>query len=193
MERKGRREEYAATTRTAILDAAAQHFASHGFAGSSVNAIAEDARVTKGAVYHHFKDKTALFEAVFIALEDELVTSVVMAAADLGDPVEQLAAGVDLFLRRCGDPGFRRIVLEDAPAALGWDRWKELEETRFHGLVAATLGAFTTLDSHSIRLASSMFLAALGEAGIAVARSQDPETERRQAALLILRIARGLQ
>ena len=78
MDVKSRREEYAETTRTAIVEAAIAQFTADGFARSSIDAVAESARVTKGAVYHHFKDKTALFEAVgrVVTLDENLLDAV---------------------------------------------------------------------------------------------------------------------
>ena len=67
---KTRREEYSEATRTALLDAAAEAFAAQGFARTSVDDIVRRARLTKGALYHHFKDKTAVFEAVFCRIEE---------------------------------------------------------------------------------------------------------------------------
>jgi AcrR family transcriptional regulator len=188
---RNRRAEYAATTRTAILAAATEQFALYGFAKCSIDAIAVQSRVTKGAIYHHFRDKTALFEAVFVALEDELMAAVLVAVASRQDPLEQIATGIDLFLDRCTDPVFRRVALEEAPAALGWPRWKELEETRFHALVAAGLGALPTTqppDAELLALGASMVLAALGEAGLAVARAHDPRRERQRAGALVMRM-----
>ena len=83
MDVKSRREEYAETTRTAIVEAAIAQFTADGFARSSIDAVAESARVTKGAVYHHFKDKADLFEAAFVVMEERLLARVRFSSAQI--------------------------------------------------------------------------------------------------------------
>ncbi len=195
MERKGRRAEYAATTRAAIVEAAVTRFSADGFAGASVDSIAETARVTKGAVYHHFDDKVALFEAAFLSLEDRLVGLVSNGVAGLDDPREMLATGVDLYLAECCDDRFRRIVLQEAPGVLGWARWKELEEARFLALVIALLQALAGpagVGCRDVELEARMVLVAMGEAGLAVASSDDPDGERQRAGALVQRLVLSL-
>lgn len=195
MERKGRRAEYAESTRAAIVEAAVTRFAADGFAGSSIDSIAETARVTKGAVYHHFPDKAALFEAAFVSLEDRLVELVSSGVAGLTSPEAMLATGVDLYLAECCDERFRRIALQEAPAVLGWARWKELEEARFLALVGALLLALAEpegVGSRDVELEARMVLVAMGEAGLAVASSADPAAERRRAGALVQRLVLSL-
>jgi AcrR family transcriptional regulator len=196
VERKSRRAEYAESTQIAIVEAATVRFAADGFAGSSIDAIADTARVTKGAIYHHFADKSALFEAVFIAIEDQLVETVILGLASIDDPRAQLSNGIDLFLAACCDERFRRIALEDAPVALGWARWKELEESRFLALVIAALRALAGpvgVDARNLELEARMVLAAMGEAGLAVSAADDPDAERQRAGALLLRLVEGLR
>ena len=114
---KGRREEYAETTRAAIVAAAIERFTVDGFAKTSIDAVAESARVSKGAVYHHFADKSELFEATFIVMEERLLTKVIVGVTGIADAWDIVRAGVDAFLTECGQPDFRRIAREEAPAA----------------------------------------------------------------------------
>ncbi len=196
MDVKSRREEYAETTRAAILEAAMERFTSDGFAATTVDAVAEAARVTKGAVYHHFKDKAELLEAAFVQLEEGLVVAVVAAVHGVDDPWEEFSAGVDAFLRACFEPRFRRIALEEAPAALGWARWKEIEERYFLGLMVASLDGLAQAGLIRIPpgdLLARMMLAALSEAGLAVAVADDPEAERARVGALVLRLVAGLR
>ncbi len=191
-----RREEYAATTRAAILDAAVERFTVDGFAGTTVDAVAEAARVTKGAVYHHFKGKTELFEASFIMLEERLLTEVAGATGGIDGPWEEFAAGVDAYLRTCCQPDFRRIALEEAPAALGWARWKDIEERYFLGLVAAALDGLARAGLIRIPdgdLVARMVLAAVSEAGLMVAAAERPDEERAQAGALVMQLLAGLR
>jgi AcrR family transcriptional regulator len=193
---KSRREEYAETTRAAILDAAMERFSADGFAGTTVDAVAEAARVTKGAVYHHFKDKAELLEAAFVRLEERLVAAVAAAVEGIDDPWEEFSRGVDAFLLACLEPDFRRIALEEAPAALGWARWKDIEERYFLGLMVASLDGLAQAGLIRVPpgdLTARMLLAAISEAGLAVAVADDPEEERGRVADLVGRLVLGLR
>ena len=195
MDVKSRREEYAETTRTAIVEAAIAQFTADGFARSSIDAVAESARVTKGAVYHHFKDKADLFEAAFVVMEERLLARVTGGVEGIEDPWELIARGIDLFLAECCEADFRQIALQEAPAALGWTRWKEIEERYFLGLVAAALdglvqGGYIDIPGD---LTARMVLAAMAEAGLAVASATEPETERQRAGALVMRLLEGLR
>jgi AcrR family transcriptional regulator len=192
---KSRREEYAEATRTAIVDAAIERFSADGFAATSVDAIAEQARVTKGAVYHHFRDKSALFEAAFVATEEGLLAAITQRVAGIQGAWAIVEAGVDEFLVACGRPAFRRIALEDAPGALGWERWKQLEERYFLGLLVGALGSMADeglVVVESVELTARVVLGALGEAGLAVGTASDPDAERRRASEVVIRLLRGL-
>jgi AcrR family transcriptional regulator len=195
MQVKGRREEYAEVTRSAIVEAAIIRFTADGFAKATVDAIAETARVTKGGVYHHFKDKAEIFQAAFVAMEERLLGNVVAGVAGIEDPWEIVAIGVDLFLTECCKADFRRIALEEAPAALGWARWKEVEEKYFLGLVKAALDGLAQsgrIEIPSGDLTARMVLAAMSEAGLAVAASPTAAAEKERARQLVLRIVAGL-
>jgi AcrR family transcriptional regulator len=193
---KSRREEYAETTRAAILDAATARFTADGFAGTTVDQVAEAARVTKGAVYHHFRDKAELLEAAFVQMEERLVVTVAAATEGIDDPWEEFARGVDAFLEACLEPGFRRIALEEAPAVLGWARWKDIEERYFLGLMVASLDGLARAGLIRVPpgdLTARMLLAAISEAGLAVAAADDPDEERTRVGVLVGQLVRGLR
>jgi AcrR family transcriptional regulator len=115
-------------TTKALLSAGRRLFGQHGYAGVSSASLAADAGLTTGAVYHHFEDKAALFEAVFETVETELAEAVRLAAADAGDPLLRLERGSRGFLEAARKPPVRRIVLIDGPSVLGWERWREIDE-----------------------------------------------------------------
>jgi len=196
MEVKSRREEYAESTRAAIVQAAVDRFTADGFAATTIDAVAEVARVTKGAVYHHFRDKAALFEAVFVMLEERLVAKVAAAAAGIDDPWDLIATGIDVFLAECCEADFRRIAIQEAPSALGWARWKAIEEHYFLGLVTAALDGLArggVIDVPPGDLAARMLLAATAEAGLAVAAAEEPDTERQRVGALVMQLVAGLR
>ena len=197
MEIKSRREEYAEVTRAAIVEAAVSRFAAVGYAGANIDSIADRARVTKGAVYHHFSDKAELFEAAYTAMEERLLARVLAGIDGIDDPWEALRVGADVFLEECCEPDFARIALEEAPVALGWSRWKATEERYFLGLLGAALRALAEAGQIAIPaegdLTARMLLAALDEAGLSVASSPDPQAERVRAADVITRLLSGLR
>jgi len=183
---KSRREEYAETTKDALLDAAEAAFVERGFAATSLDDVAAAARVTKGALYHHFENKQRLFEAVFVRLEEAAIARTTEAATTKRDPWNQALAGLGAFLEMCEEDRFRRIVLEEGPAALGWHRWRELEEPYGISVLRAELQYMA--DAGVIRKASldvlaSMLYGALTEAAFAVSAAAPADrTATRRAA-----------
>src|SRR5437763_2127333 len=136
---RSRRDEYTESTRRALLDSAAAAFVEHGFADASLDDIARAARLTKGALYHHFTSKQDLLRAVFEEVESEMIAAVRRAGAGEPDTWRQLMAGIGAFLDACLAPRYRRIALEEAPAALGWQRWREIDERYSLALVRTPL------------------------------------------------------
>src|SRR5690349_6178078 len=134
--------EQAEATRAALVAAARTLFAQRGYANVGTEEIVRSARVTRGALYHHFNGKEDLFRAVFEAVETELMQRI-GATADLaaGGPLEVLRSGADAFLDASIEPEVQQIVLLDAPSVLGWETWRELGENYGLGLVMSVLEA----------------------------------------------------
>jgi AcrR family transcriptional regulator len=130
-----------AATRDALVRAARPLFAAHGFAEVSTDAIVAAAGVTRGALYHQFADKTALFEAVLAAVEADIARRLADAAeaAGISDPVEALRYAVRTWLDICVEPEILRIALVDGPSVLGWAHWREVCYLHVMGLVRALL------------------------------------------------------
>src|SRR6478752_3969529 len=122
------RAEQVAQTRAALVAAGRRLFGENGFRGTSVEDLAREARVTTGALYHHFPTKTKLFEAVFLAAHDDLMKAAADAAAGAPDEVESLGRAFDSFLDAMLEPDLQHIVVIDAPAVLGLARFTELDE-----------------------------------------------------------------
>ena len=126
---RNRKSEQSDRTRAALVRVARSLFAERGYAGTSTEEVVQHAGVTRGALYHHFRDKNDLFEAVFVEIQDEARARIRGAAESREAPWERFRAGFDEYLNRSMDPETQRITLIDAPAVLGWDRWRELDYT----------------------------------------------------------------
>lgn len=131
-------EERSEVTRGKLLDAARRLFRTRGYPRTSIEEIASRAGLTKGAFYHHFEDKRAIFLAVFEETERRLMETAT-AGIEGGDAWRRLRAGCRAFLEACLDPGVQRIVLRDAPVVLGWETWREIDTRYSLGLIEAGL------------------------------------------------------
>ncbi|MFC8125874.1 TetR/AcrR family transcriptional regulator [Streptomyces sp. NPDC057302] len=170
-------------TTTAQLVAAAQRlFGLEGYATTSIVAVAAAAGVTKGAAYHHFEGKAALFHAVFVREQEEIAAELERVAAEEPDAWSALRRGCRRFLEHCLDPGFRRIVLLDAPAVLGWETVREIEYAHTLRVLTDGMRAAAALDpigagdagEGDLDVRCQMMFGALCEAGMLLARSSDP-------------------
>src|SRR5215469_4368512 len=132
------RSEQVAQTHAALVTAGRRLFGTSGFAATSVEDIAREARVTTGALYHHFPTKAAVFEAVFEQVHAELLAASAEAVQQATGAVDQLAAGFGAFLDKVLETDVQRIILTDGPAVLGLARFTELDE-RY--ALAATVAA----------------------------------------------------
>src|SRR5690554_3923571 len=117
----------AAQTAQDVLDAGTELFTSRGFAEVSLEDVAQHAGVTCGAVYHHYGSKTGLLRAAAARLQAGVATAVVAAAEAEDTPADQLRAGCHAFLEAITAAPAVRILLIDAPAAIGWAQWRELD------------------------------------------------------------------
>lgn len=195
---KSRREQYSQATRAAILDAATRRFAELGYAGTALEDVAADIQATRGAVYHHFTSKKALFEAVFDQLETEVVARSSAAADAAPDPWQAAFAALDTFLEDCCDPVYGTVVWQEAPLALGWHRWRECEEKYAYGLIERLVGALMDngiLERQPLEPATRITFSMLGAAGLALAEASEVDKPRVKAeyATLIGRLMYGLR
>lgn len=125
---RNRKTEQADRTRANLMQAARSLFAERGYAGTATEEIVQQAGVTRGALYHHFRDKRDLFEAVFIEVQQEMRDRIGAASRNAaGGPWDSFRAGFDVYLDHSMDPAVRRILLLDAPSVLGWERWREID------------------------------------------------------------------
>ena len=167
--------ERAAATRAALVASARRLFVERGYFDTGTEDIVRDAAVTRGALYHHFADKKALFEAVFEAVEDDLVAAAGDAPPD-GDAFGRLRSGLLGFLDASLTPEVQRVLLIDGPAVLGWQRWRELEAQYGLGAIRqllATAIAEGTLTPRPVDPLAHILLAALDEAALYIANADD--------------------
>ena len=167
-------DERRAATRAALVTAARELFTRDGFEATSIDAVATRAGVTKGAVYHYFDTKEALFRAVFEQVEEELVVRVATAAGAVEDPVASMRAGARSFLEACQDEDVRQIALRDGPTVLGWETWRELDAEYFLALVTGAVQAVVQDERRTATLAR-LFVGALDEGALLIAKAEDPE------------------
>src|SRR5262245_34368391 len=128
----GRREAEARATREALIEAALALFTERGYAGVGTEEIVARAKVTRGALYHHFEDKRDLFRAVFERVEGDLMERIGATMEGAQDPWDLMVRGMRAFLDACEEPAVKQIALLDAPAVLGWEEWREIDNR--HGL-----------------------------------------------------------
>jgi AcrR family transcriptional regulator len=194
--RQSRRQQYSSATKRALTDVATELFTERGYAGTSLDEIVSGARVTKGALYHHFTGKQALFEAVFEQVEDEAAGEIHAAVGTHEDPWEKARAGLRAFLTVVQQPGYRRIVIQDGPAVLGYERFREQEERSTFGIVqeivASVLESYD-LEPTMVETFSRVFFGAMSAAGTAVSSAEDPARASVEVESAIVFILAGLQ
>src|SRR6185436_102793 len=173
-----RRVERGRATREKLLATARRLFGRDGYEATSVEAVLREAGVARGSLYHHFDNKPALFDAVLDQVVAETAAQAAAAAAKHDDPVEGLRAGCATWLRLSLDPAVQQIALVDAPAVLGWSRWRELDEQYTLGGVRRSLQSLADAGRVPVEQVDSlanMLLAAVGEAALLIVRADDPE------------------
>ena len=172
-------------------------FADKGFADVTTQEIVATAGVTRGALYHQFDNKAALFAAVYEDIERNLVADVAqrIVAAEPPDQLTAMRAGARVFLELCADPEVARIVLIDAPAVLGWDRWREVGIKYGLGIIEGMLAqaiAEGAIPKQPVRASAHVLLAALDEAALYISRATDPDGARADMYVVCDRLISGI-
>jgi AcrR family transcriptional regulator len=164
-----------------LLAAGRSLFGSRGVTAVSAEQLVGTAGVTRGALYHHFQDKNDLFRAVYEQLEEELCTELTARLDSAGSAVEGLQLGVGWFLDVCDRNEVRQIALVDAPALLGWARWRQIESDYALGIVVDRLRAAeeegATLTG-PVEIMASLLFSMMIDAALTISTSDDPVTTR---------------
>ena len=189
--------ERTAATRALLIDAARKLFADKGFADVSTQAIVEAAGVTRGALYHQFGDKAALFAAAAEEVERNLVADIAaqIMAAQPRDPLEAMRVGARLFLEGCAAPDVQQIVLVDAPAVLGWDQWRAVGTKYGLGVIEGMLAhaiAEGVVPDQPLRATAHVLLGALDEAALYVSRATNRGRARTEMEAVCDRLISGI-
>jgi AcrR family transcriptional regulator len=193
-----RRAEHASDTRAALLASARRLFAAQGFDGTGTEQIVADARVTRGALYHHFRDKADLFRAVMAEAAGSVAQRLIdeQLAADAPSPLAEIQSGIAGFLDVCVGGDFQRIVLVDGPRVLGSDAWEELVERYGRSILEEWLArcvAAGDMDAMPVGALSRLLIAMLTEASLAIARSETPAETRAELGVVLERMLTGLR
>lgn len=189
--------ERTAATRAQLMEAARKLFADKGFAEVSTQAIVAEAGVTRGALYHQFEDKAQLFAAVYEDVERDLVAEIARQIAEQrpADPLEAMRVGARLFLDGCSAPDVAQIVLIDAPAVLGWVRWREVGMKYGLGVIEGMLVqaiADGAIPDQPVRSTAHVLLGALDEAALYISRADDRAQARREMDAVCDRLLLGI-
>jgi len=191
-----KKAEQAVQTRRLLLDVARSLFAAHGYAGTSTEEVVQQASVTRGALYHHFRNKRALFAAVADDLERELSEHVIAAGAAESGLWEQQRAGIAAFLDACLDPAIHQILLLDGPSVLGWQAWRALDARYGLGILIAGLTALIEageIEQQPVEPLAGLLLGALTEGGLMIARAPDVQAARGEVGAGVDRLFMGLR
>ncbi len=194
--RSSRRAEYSQTTRQALLAAARKLFTSQGYNATAMEAVVKAARVTRGALYHHFADKRALFDAVVVSLQEDAANAVRDKAVTEPDRWKRLRLGIDAYLDECLKPAYQRLVLQEAPAVLGMARFRAIDEQY---PLAQMTGALAALKKRGeivvddLELLSRMVSAMLWEVALLLPDATDAKKQRLRAQKIVTTLLDGLR
>jgi AcrR family transcriptional regulator len=170
----------AAATRASLLAIARERFADAGYHATSTTDLVALASLTRGALYHHFADKEALFEAVLRDVADDVNRRAQATVAGLsGDTWRQLVQSLEAYLRLvAADPGVQRILLIDGPAVLGWERWRDVQAELILADVVTTLVMLMdegVVERRPPEPLAHLVLALLNEAALVIAHGTEPQ------------------
>jgi AcrR family transcriptional regulator len=184
-DQKSRRDEYAGATRDAIISTALELFTADGYQNTGIDAIARAARVTKGALYHHFADKQALFDALVVGLQEGVARKVQASVLHHADRLLQLREGLAAFLELCAEPAYRHLVIEDGPAVLGARRCRQIENDS--SIAMQELNRIGAIQVTNPELTARLLASMVCEAALLLADAAEPAKFKRDALVIVNR------
>jgi AcrR family transcriptional regulator len=190
-------EERSAATRDALISAARKLWGLRGYAEVGTPEIATTAGVTRGAMYHQFTDKAALFSEVVEAVEQDVMARMATLVAESGATThaDAIRAAVDAWLEVSGDPEVRQLILLDAPSVLGWAAFRDVAQRYSLGMTEQLLSEAIKagqLAHQPVRPLAHVLIGALDEAAMAIATADDPKRARRETTQVLHRLIDGM-
>ena len=188
---RSRRLDYSESTRSALVSSAIELFTKRGYAGTSLDEVARRARVTKGALYHHFSGKQALFEAAFEKVESRVFGRLEEIMRGPESPWERALLGLREFISSCLDPAYQRIAIHEAPVVMGWERWREAEDRASFGLIRENLVNLIEsgdVDRVPVEVTARLLFGALSAAATEIASSPDPKKVGAEVEAVIMQL-----
>jgi AcrR family transcriptional regulator len=193
---QSRQSQNAAATRDALVRAARRLFAERGYADTGTEDLVRRARVTRGALYHHFKDKRALFAAVFDAEQARIRALAAEASGRQSDPWSALLAGAEAFLEACLDPAVQQIVIIDAPAVLGAAEWREADRRPYiEGTKQALEAAMAAgqIERQPLDTLANILIGTLHEGALLITQAEDKRAARADVSVVLKGLFDGLR
>jgi len=186
-------EERSAATRVALIAAARRLWGLRGYADVGTPEIAAAAGVTRGAMYHQFTDKAALFREVVEAVEQDVMARMATVVAESGatTPAGAIRAAVDAWLEVSADPEVRQLILLDAPSVLGWAAFRDVAQRYSLGMTEQLLTEAIRagqLARQPVRPLAHVLIGALDEAAMVIATAEDPKRARRETGQVLHRL-----
>jgi AcrR family transcriptional regulator len=186
-------EERSAATRDALISAARKLWGLRGYAEVGTREIAAAAGVTRGAMYHQFADKAALFREVVEVVEQEVLARManVVAASGGTTPADAIRAAVDAWLEVSSDPEVRQLILLDGPSVLGWAEFRDVAQRYSLGMTEQLLNEAIKagqLARQPTRPLAHVLIGALDEAAMVIATADDPKRLRRETRQVLQRL-----
>jgi AcrR family transcriptional regulator len=193
---RSRRVDYSESTRKALVDSAVDLFTKQGYTATSLDAVAKKALVTKGALYHHFNGKQALFEAVLDAVETETMKRLGEIIGGPGDPWDRAMNAIRAYIKVCLDPSYQRIVIHEAPVVMGVERWREAEEHYSYGLVKLAVERLIEarlIEEVPLEVTARMLFGALSAGATFIAGADDQQHASAEVYTAMIKLLEGMR
>ena len=196
MSKQNLKIEQGKQTRDRLLQLAKAIFAEQGYASLTLDTLINQAGLTKGAFYHHFPSKQALFEAVYILCEEEVGRRIMEASSANKDPWNQLLSGCDAYVEACADPGLQRILRLDGPSVLGWERWSEIDAEYGSGKLESFLQQLNEagiIKVSSAKATAHLLSGAMNEATFWIAEAKDSKSAIHDSRQVLHKLLEGIK
>ncbi|WP_132125554.1 TetR/AcrR family transcriptional regulator [Actinocrispum wychmicini] len=193
---RSRRADYSESTKQALVDSAIDLFTRNGYAATSLDAIVKRSRVTKGALYHHFSGKQALFEAAFNQVEQKAMERLTAAVHGDGEPWDRAMDGVQEYIRVCLESSYQRLVIREAPVVMGIERWREAEEQFSFGIVKHVVELLIDageIGDVPVEVTARMMFASLAAGAMIIADAGDPKKASADVFTALIHMIEGIR